>query len=272
MDMPVANSEPTRADLLAVVERSPAAAAAHDRAGWVALFTATGTVEDPVGSRPHRGSAALGRFYDTFIGPRDITFHRDVDLVTGATVIRDLELEVKMASALVMRIPAYLRYDVEADGGQLKIARLQAHWELPAMVVQFTRAGRAAVPAGLALGWALLGNQGIGGTAGFLTGFRGVRGRGKRHLIRLLEAATAGNEVAVRRLLPGSALVTLGEGTRLGTSELVSRLTGASWRKVIAAGPSVAVSIERDGQRSVLIGELQGTPTELSRIRLFSEP
>jgi hypothetical protein len=272
MDMPVAKFEPSRAELLAVVERSPAAAAAHDRAGWVALFTANGTVEDPVGSRPHRGPAAIGRFYDTFIEPRDITFHRNVDLVTGATVIRDVELEVKMAAALVMRIPAYLRYDVEAVGGQLKIARLQAHWELPAMVLEFTRGGRAAIPAGLALGRALLGNQGIRGTAGFLTGFQGVKGRGKRHLTRLLEAATAGNEVAARRLLPGSALVTLGEATRLGTSELVSRLTGASWRKTIAAGGSVAARIERDGRRSVLIAELQGPPLALARIRLFAEP
>jgi hypothetical protein len=34
-------------DLLAAVERSPRAAAAHDRAGWMALFTRDGRVEDP---------------------------------------------------------------------------------------------------------------------------------------------------------------------------------------------------------------------------------
>ena len=56
---------------------------AHDRDGWVGLFTADGVVEDPVGSRPHRGRAEIERFYDTFIGPRDITFHRDADVVVG---------------------------------------------------------------------------------------------------------------------------------------------------------------------------------------------
>jgi hypothetical protein len=182
IDMPVARFEHWRADLLAVVEQSAAAAGAHDRAGWVGLFTADGTVEDPVGSRPNRGQAALRRFYDTFIGPRDITFHRDTDLMIGQTVIRDLELEVTMASSLVMRIPTYLRYDVDFDGGQLKIARLQAHWELPAMVLQFARGGRAVIPAGMSLTRALLGNQGLSGTAGFLSGFRGVHGRGKRHV------------------------------------------------------------------------------------------
>jgi hypothetical protein len=73
-------------DLLTVVERSPQAAAAHDRAGWVGLFTADGRIEDPVGSRPHIGLTQIGRFYDTFIGPRDIIFHRDLDIVRGAVV------------------------------------------------------------------------------------------------------------------------------------------------------------------------------------------
>jgi Nuclear transport factor 2 (NTF2) domain len=62
--------------LLAAVERSPEAAAAHDRAGWVGLFTVDGRIEDPVGSRSHVGQAQIGRFYDTFIGPRDIAFDR----------------------------------------------------------------------------------------------------------------------------------------------------------------------------------------------------
>ena len=87
---------PDRERLLAAVERSPQAAAAHDRAGWVALFTDDGRVEDPVGSRPHVGREQIGRFYDTFIGPRDIKFHRDLDIVFGTVVLRDLELEVSM--------------------------------------------------------------------------------------------------------------------------------------------------------------------------------
>ena len=45
---------------------------ARPAAGWVGLFTADGRVEDPVGSRPHAGPVEIGRFYDTFIGPRDI--------------------------------------------------------------------------------------------------------------------------------------------------------------------------------------------------------
>jgi hypothetical protein len=281
-----AGTAPTRAELLAAVEGSPAAAGAHDRGEWVGLFTTGGRIEDPVGSRPHRGLDAIERFYDTFIGPRDITFHRDTDFVVGCTVVRDLELEVSMSASLVMRIPAYLRYDVErntgerndgerndgeADDGSLKIARLQAHWELPAMLIQFARAGFAAVPAGLALSRGLLSNQGPGGTVGFVSGFRGVGGRGKRQLTGFLDDAFAGDEVAVRRRLSDRVLITLGDDDRLGTSELVSRLAGARPRKLIAAGHTVVAGIESDGRRQVLFADMSAGPLAIARIRLFTE-
>ena len=112
------------------------------------LFTDDGRVEDPVGSRPHTGPTQIGRFYDTFIGPRDIAFHRDLDIVDGSSVIRDLDLEVAMGSAVTMRIPAFLRYDLRRVDGEWKIAVLRAYWELPAMVLQFLRNGASALPAG----------------------------------------------------------------------------------------------------------------------------
>ena len=96
---------PTRAELLAAAEKSAVAVGAHDRRAWVGLFTPGGQIEDPVGSRPHRGGRAIERFYATFIGPRNITFHPDADVVVGNTVVRDLELEVTMADSLVTADP-----------------------------------------------------------------------------------------------------------------------------------------------------------------------
>lgn len=259
------------AELLAAVERSPAAAAAHDRRAWVGLFTPGARIEDPVGSRPHVGRVAIERFYDTFIGPRDITFHRDADFVVGDTVVRDLELEVAMADAVALRIPAYLRYDIEPADSELRIARLQAHWELPAMMARFAAAGIAAVPAGLALSRALMVNQGLGGTLGFASGFRGVGARGKRHLAGLLDDACAGDEVAVRRRLSDRTRITLGDHDRLGTSELVSRLAGGRARKLIAAGHTVAAGIEAEGRRHVLFADMPSGPAAIAGIRLFTE-
>lgn len=265
------HAAPTRADLLATVERSPAALRTHDRRAWVDLFSPGGRVDDPVGSAPNLGRDEIERFYDTFIAPREITIHRDADIVVGNTVVRDVELEAAMSASLVMRIPAYLRYDVEDVDGELKIARLQAHWELPAMVVQFAKGGLAAVPAGLALSRGLLVNQRIGGTLGFLSGFKGVGGRGKRHFAGFLGDACAGDEVAVRRRLSEKVQITLGDDERIPTSDLVSRLAGGRPRKLIAAGNTVAAGIESDGRRQVLIADMRPSPLGTVAIRLFEE-
>lgn len=263
----------TRSAVLAAVERSPAAAGAHDRAGWVALFTRDALVQDPVGSRPHAGHAEIERFYDTFIGPRHITFHRDIDIVCGVTVLRDLVLEVAMGSAVTMHIPAILRYDLQpADGpGELLISRLQAYWELPAMAWQFTRNGPAAVPAALQLTGALLTNQGLSGAAGFMSGAVGVGARGKRHIAALIDDACAGNEVAVKRVLGPGTEITSGDEDRLKPTELVAALAGARRRTTIVAGRHVAVSVTGPGGDAVLIADMASRPHRVQRLRLFVE-
>lgn len=270
--MPVPQS-PTRADLLATVERSPAATAAHDKAAWVDLFSTDGRVEDPVGSRPHIGHRAIGQFYDTFIGPRTIVFHRDADIVIGNTVVRDLELEVHMGTKVQLRIPVYLQYDVVAEGSDssLKIARLQAFWELPGMVAQFVRCGAAALPAGLGLSGALLRNQGPGGAVGFLAGLRTGGTRAKRALSALLADAANGDALAVKRRLSEPVQITRGLDARLSVSELVEELTGTRVEKAIAAGRYVLAGVRRDGYRGVVIAELATSGRGVSGLRLFAE-
>lgn len=255
------------------MERSPAAAEAHDRAGWVGLFTGAATIEDPVGSRPHVGTAEIERFYDTFIGPRDITFHRGVDIVRGHTVLRDLVLEVAMGSAVTMRIPAVLRYDVQPipgePTGELRLARLQAYWELPAMAWQFARNGPGALPASVQLTRSLLSNQGAAGAVGFMSGMVGVGARGKRHIAQLIDQACAGNEVAVKRQLGADADVTTGDTDRLRPTELVAALAGGQRRTLIVAGRHVAVGVTGPQGEAILIAEVGSRPTRVQRLRLF---
>lgn len=260
-----------RADLIAAVERSPRAAGDHDRAAWLHAFTADAYIEDPVGSHPHLGRSALERFYDTFIGPRQITFHRDLDIVAGNTVIRDLQLEVTMASALTMRIPAYLRYDLTRQDAELKITALRAYWALPTMLGRFLRGGVRSVPAGVQLTRALLTNQGAGGAAGFLLGFRGVGPAGRAEFTRFLQDAADGDEVAVRRRLTRGARITLGDDEPLGAANLIARLAGARSRKVIGAGPSLVAGIEATDRRDILIAEADPRPLTISRIRYFTD-
>jgi hypothetical protein len=231
--------EPSNAELLAAVERSPQAAAVHDRAAWVGLFADEGRIEDPVGSRPHIGHARIGRFYDTFIGPRRITFHPDVDIVAGTSVIRDLTLEVEMASSVTMMIPAILRYDLRATDRGWRITRLRAYWELPKMMRQFLGNRARSLPASVQLSSALLGNQGLSGTIGFLAGFVGRGRRGKRLVDDMLSASTAAEGIA-------------GGG------------------KLLGAGRWVAASVSTPTGRGVLIAEIDRTGRRIIDTQLFS--
>lgn len=261
----------TPADMLATAERSPAAAGARDKKAWVGLFTSDGRVEDPVGSTPHQGVAAIGRFYDTFIGPRDIRYHPDVDIVVGPTVIRDGELEVTMASTLTLRVPIYIRYDLKDEGGELKIAALSAFWELPAMVGQFLRGGVRAMPAGLQLSKLLLRNQGLVGTLGFLGGFRGIGSGAKGVVARFLDAGCAGDEVGMRRRLAATVQISSGDDHQLSAADLLRHLSGARWRKLVGSGHAVVAATERAGQRSVIFAEVGSEPVAITSIRVYSE-
>lgn len=256
-------------ELLAAVERSPQAAAAHDRAGWVGLFTGDARVEDPVGSQPQVGHEAIGRFYDTFIGPRDITFHRDLDIVSGTVVLRDLELEVAMDSAVTVFIPAFLRYDLRPVTGEWQIAALRAYWELPAMMLQFLRTGSGATRPALQLSRALLGNQGLGGTAGFLTGFRRAGRRHKKLVETFLNAASRADKSAAYHALSRTATMTLGEDELLDIVELFEQLRGASWTKVTGAGSTVAVSLASDHRRGIMFADVPWRGNRINRIRYF---
>ncbi|CAM4456647.1 Nuclear transport factor 2 (NTF2) domain protein [Mycobacterium basiliense] len=262
-------ASPSRDDLLAAVERSPRAAAAHDRAGWVGLFTSDGRVEDPVGSVPHVGHEQIGRFFDTFIGPRDITFHRDLDVVCGPVVLRDVELEVAMAPGVTMFVPAFLRYDLRKSKDEWKIAELRAYWDLPAMILQFLRSGSRAMAPALKLSRGLLGNQGLGGTAGFLTGFRRAGGRQLTQVQTFLDAVARGDTHAAMRGLSSTAAITLGDSDELDLVELIDQLRGASWTKMNGAGPTVTVSIASDHGRGIMFADVTWRTKEIIRIRYF---
>ncbi|WP_328356006.1 ketosteroid isomerase family protein [Mycobacterium sp. NBC_00419] len=259
----------SRSELVAAVNRSPQAAAAHDRAGWVGLFTDDGRVEDPVGSKPHIGPLQIGRFYDTFIAPRTIVFEHDADIVCGSAVIRDVVLEVGMGPAVTMRIPAVLRYDMRPVAGEWKFERLRAYWELPAMVLQFIGNGLAAGPQSVALGRALLANQGLRGAVGFATGFRGPRLRGKKTVRAFLDAIAVGDELRARRALTSGATITRSD-TALKFGAFRDELQHRRPTKILVAGSSVAVSMSGPSP-AVVVAELDRSGRAISRLSYFTE-
>jgi len=262
---------PMGSALLAAVERSPTAAAAHDRQGWVGLFTHDGRVEDPVGSRPHAGPSEIGRFYDTFIGPREIVFHRDFEIVRGSSVIRDLDLEVAMGSAVTMMIPAFLRYDLREVDGDWKVAMLRAYWELPAMVLQFLGNGVSALPAAVQLSRGLIRNQRVRGTAGFAAGFRRVGSRQKTLVDTFVNAVGRGDRFAALQALSSGATIAFGDDEAADVAELIRRCSGATATKLIAAGATVAASVASGQRRGVLFADVARGGTGIQRVRYFAE-
>lgn len=251
---------PTPAELIALVEGSPAAVAAHDREAWLTLFSNSAQVCDPYGSKPASGRQSLERFYATFIAPNDITFEVAHDVVAGATVFRDLTLTTLMSGRVALRVPMHLRYDVVEESGSWRIERLHAHWELPSMVGQLLRGGLAGIVESSKLGPKLLRNQGIAGTLGFMRGFRRAGKVGKRTAVDLFTALRAGDEAG--HLGAGVAVEFPGGNG-------VSDFSDLTWRKLLSAGNTVTASIGLGHARGVALVEFEHRRRRVSRVRFF---
>ena len=239
------------AALLAAVEQSPRLVALHQREAWCGLYAQDGAINDPVGSAPHLGHAAIGRFYDTFIAPNHIRFHVEHDVAWGNTVVRDLIVETRMLGGIQMLVPMHLRYELVEEGGALKIQRLGAHWELPAMIRQLLGKGLGGLRVSMALGARMVRCLGLGGVLGFVRGFAGVGSAGKRTAHAFFEAAEDGKtEVAAALLAPGCRLESP-YGTELTTEVFLAGLGDVRIGKMLASGPVVSVTLFTAAGRGV---------------------
>ena len=245
------------ADCLALVERSPAAVAAHDRQAWLSLFARYNLVEDPVGSAPHiggiydarsgyRSDAHLLRFYHTFIAPNAIRFDVERDIVCGLHVVRDLAIEITMAPGVVVRVPMHLLYELTVEGAELKIFRLAAHWELWPMLRQQAAAGWPMLRVGTASTLRMLRHQGILGTAGFLRALSSVGEAGKQQVQRFAQYFNAGDTAALRRLFAApDTPVAFPCGQRELTPAACAAEGGViRFDKLLAAGNVVSASVD----------------------------
>ncbi|MBF6175613.1 nuclear transport factor 2 family protein [Nocardia blacklockiae] len=255
------------AELLATVERSPQAVAAHDRGAWVALFAGDALVADPVGARPHRGTAAIERFYDTFIAPNGIAFRVAHDVVCGMTVYRDLVIETTMSTGVTLRVPMHLRYDLVQAGDELRIRELRAHWELPVMVGQLLVAGVPGLLAAAKLAPQLLGNQGLGGALGFARGFVRVGAGGRRAATALLAAASRGDGSAFRAALALDATLTWC-GTPVGIEGFLAHATALRVEKPITAGRFVTATVHTRTARGIAELEI-GRGNHVAAARIY---
>lgn len=244
------------ADCLALVERSPEAVAAHDKAGWVALFARYNLVEDPVGSAPHitgiydartgyRGRDGLGRFYDTFIAPNTIRFHVDRDILNGLHVVRDLTIEIAMSPRVTVRVPAHLLYELTVEDDALKIFRLAAHWELAPMLRQQMASGWPFLAVGCASAARLLRHQGVRGMVGFMRALSGVGAAGKAQLERFARYFNAANGPGLEALFASPAIgIAFPHAQReLSIAQCAAAGGAMQFTKLLAAGNVVSATL-----------------------------
>ena len=224
----------TTQDVHDVVRSSPAAVAAHDKAGWIALFDADYVIEDPVGSRPVRGEDISG-FWDAFIAPNDIEFVVHHDWIDGLHVVRDVTIVTTLATGLQVTTPAHLRYELVARDGALKVERMAAHWELVANFAQLMRPRAAHLRSMATMNASLLRNLGLGGTARFVGATRSVGKKGKR---------------AVEAYL----------GTRVDDLD-----------KIIASGNTVTANCTVDGRPAAVMATLDRRTRQVLDCRIYTD-
>lgn len=255
-------------DKLDCVKKSPAAVAVHDKTTWLALFASDGLVNDPVGSRPHQGREAIDRFYETFIAPNTIVFDVAHDVVCGNTVVRDLIIETTMSTGLKVDVPTHIRYELVEEGGELRVHRLYAHWELSPMVLQTLKAGVSGMVTYSKLSVHMIRCQGVGGVMGFMQGFGGIGKVGKQRAEHFLHALRQGDAEHADFLLAQDAVLELGEQKNLDITHLIQTCRNLDWTKVMAAGRTVTATVMMGDRRGVVLFLFNGK-SKITRVRFY---
>eukprot|EP00927_Polykrikos_kofoidii_P075754 TRINITY_DN72205_c0_g1_i1.p1 TRINITY_DN72205_c0_g1~~TRINITY_DN72205_c0_g1_i1.p1 ORF type:complete len:344 (+),score=43.76 TRINITY_DN72205_c0_g1_i1:74-1033(+) len=187
-----------RSEILNVVRESPTKAGAHDREGWLDLYTPHASLEDPKGTGAMIGREMIGRFYDAFIADNLVKFTQVFypDIVSNAsrceptdcqaTVGRFVEITTTLSTGLVVKVSPVLIYEVVGTPHGLRINSLRTYWPLMDEFTQVLRKGFTAVPALMAMSASLLKNLGFEGTISYARGIWGVGNAGEDAMKKLV--------------------------------------------------------------------------------------
>jgi ketosteroid isomerase-like protein len=106
---------------------------AGDKAAWLALFADDAVVEDPIGEsaldpsgQGHRGKAAIEAFYDTVIGPNQVSFVIERSHAAGDEVANVGTITTIMGDSTV-HTDLVATYRVDDEG---KVTALRAYWSI----------------------------------------------------------------------------------------------------------------------------------------------
>ena len=130
----MAEEHPARA----VSKKSIAAVKAKRKEDWLALFADDGVIQDPVGKSPidpsgdgHRGTAAIGKFWDNQIAPNTIHFDVRESYAAGSECANVGTISIGMPNGMKARCDGVFVYRVNDAG---KLVSLRAFWEFDKMM------------------------------------------------------------------------------------------------------------------------------------------
>ncbi len=275
-----ASTTPSRDALLRAAKASPETAAAHDKEGWLALYSDDAVVEDPVGtpasrkgSRPGRWGDELGRFYEAFIAASSIDMVTRRNIVSDMYVFRAVDIHTtNLKTGMKMKVPANLLYEIVPRGDGLAIRRMQAHWEMNRMTRILMGEGALGFRTIAVMNWRMLRAFGPKWLAAyFRASQQGVGRAGKEVLQRLAEqTGRDGRETFAPR-----AQVELPGGATASPAEFLEGCTALEVRDLLASGQTVSglASIEWGARArdAAFIAELDAAGSQIQRLRWFWE-
>ncbi len=110
---------------------------AKDREGWLALMTDDVCIEDPIGEAPTnptgngvRGKDAVGDFFDTNIGPNQLTVETHESRTAGNESAHVLTLRTRFPNGMTAIVRGLFTYLVNDAG---KLTNLRGYWEMDDM-------------------------------------------------------------------------------------------------------------------------------------------
>jgi hypothetical protein len=222
-----------REKLYELVKRSPELVDRHDREGWLGLFFSEAVVEDPVGAglnrkgKDWRGDRdGLSRFYDIFIGSNDIKFTVNQDIVTDNEVVRDVLIHTRLPNGAVSEVSAYLIYRGVEEGGEVKLAGLQAHWDFKGNAMRLLRNnGVRGVIASTGQFWKMLRIQGLKRVVEYLGAmYKGIFKKGMASVNSFAAAVNAGDEAGVARLCDADAVIGFPAGRKIPAGDFLKNV------------------------------------------------
>ena len=116
-----------------------------DREGWLSLYADDAIVKDPVGKSPfdasgegHRGKAGIAKFWDTVIGPSNLTINVHTRIPSGSHSCAVHQTAINDMGKGKTAVDMIAIYDVNAEG---KITAMSAYWSWADMEAQLKKLG-----------------------------------------------------------------------------------------------------------------------------------